>query len=147
MALHNGAMTTQLQTIIDDFEFLDDWEDRYRYVIELGRALPPFPDEFRTGDNKVNGCVSQVWLNTTIDKSEGQPPTLVFQGDSDAHIVRGLVAIMIAAMSGRSAAEIDAMDVEGLMRQLGLDDHLSPQRANGLRSMVERMKNDAKSAQ
>lgn len=140
-------MTTQLQTIIDDFEFLDDWEDRYRYVIELGRALPPFPDEFRTGDNKVNGCVSQVWLNTTIDKAEGQPPTLVFQGDSDAHIVRGLVAIMIAAMSGRSAAEIDAMDVEGLMRQLGLDDHLSPQRANGLRSMVERMKNDAKSAQ
>lgn len=147
MALHNGAMTTQLQTIIDDFEFLDDWEDRYRYVIELGRALPPFPDAYRTGDNKVNGCVSQVWLNTTIDKVDGKQPTLIFHGDSDAHIVRGLVAIMIAAMSGRSPSEIDAMDVEGLMKQLGLDEHLSPQRANGLRSMVERMKSDAKLAQ
>lgn len=138
-------MSTDLQTIIDDFEFLDDWEDRYRYVIELGRALPPYPEEARTADNKVNGCVSQVWLNTTI-KSDNGEQVLSFDGDSDAHIVRGLVAIMIAAMSGQPPATIQAMDIEALMGRLGLDEHLSPQRSNGLRSMVERMKRDASAA-
>lgn len=138
-------MNTDLQTIIDDFEFLDDWEDRYRYVIELGKALPPYPEDARTPDNKVNGCVSQVWLNTKITSTGGEP-VLMFDGDSDAHIVRGLVAIMIAAMSGQPAAKIQEMDIEALMSQLGLDEHLSPQRSNGLRSMVERMKRDAAAA-
>lgn len=138
-------MNTDLQTIIDDFEFLDDWEDRYRYVIELGKALPPYPEDARTPDNKVNGCVSQVWLNTKT-ASTGSEPVLMFDGDSDAHIVRGLVAIMIAAMSGQPAAKIQEMDIEALMSQLGLDEHLSPQRSNGLRSMVERMKRDAAAA-
>lgn len=140
------GMSTALKSIIDDFEFLDDWEDRYRYVIELGRALPAFPDEARTSDNKVNGCVSQVWLSTSIAHDDKSQPVLTFQGDSDAHIVRGLVAIMIAAMSGQSADTIQNMDIEALMKQLGLDEHLSPQRSNGLRSMVERMKKDAASA-
>ncbi|MGB7433674.1 MAG: SufE family protein [Ahrensia sp.] len=138
-------MSADLQTIIDDFEFLDDWEDRYRYVIELGRALPPYPEQARTADNKVNGCVSQVWLNTTINDAGGER-VLSFEGDSDAHIVRGLVAIMIAAMSGQPASAIQTMDIEALMGQLGLDEHLSPQRSNGLRSMVERMKRDAAAA-
>lgn len=138
-------MSADLQTIIDDFEFLDDWEDRYRYVIELGRALPPYPEQARTADNKVNGCVSQVWLNTTINDDGGER-VLNFEGDSDAHIVRGLVAIMIAAMSGQPASTIQTMDIEALMGQLGLDEHLSPQRSNGLRSMVERMKRDAAAA-
>lgn len=135
-------MSADLQTIIDDFEFLDDWEDRYRYVIELGRALPAYPEDARTADNKVNGCVSQVWLNTTVKTDNGER-VLNFEGDSDAHIVRGLVAIMIAAMSGQPASKIQTMDVEALMSQLGLDEHLSPQRSNGLRAMVERMKRDA----
>lgn len=139
-------MSTSLEKIIDDFEFLDDWEDRYRYVIELGRALPPYPDEARTNDNKVNGCVSQVWLSTKTTNDDSESTVLTFQGDSDAHIVRGLVAIMIAAMSGQPADTIKSMDIEALMKKLGLDEHLSPQRSNGLRSMVERMKKDALAA-
>lgn len=137
-------MTADIDSIIDDFEFLDDWEDRYRYVIELGKALPDFPDPLRTSENKVNGCVSQVWLHTEM--SADTDPVLTFQGDSDAHIVRGLVAIMIAAMSGKRASEIQALDVEALLAKLGLDEHLSPQRSNGLRSMVSRMHADARLA-
>ncbi len=133
-------MTTDIATIIDDFALLDDWEDRYRYVIELGRELPPLDETARTPANKVNGCASQVWLSSNADPVAG---TLSFQGDSDAHIVRGLVAIMIAALSGKPAVEIASYDAEALLRRLGLDSHLSAQRANGLRSMVGRMKSDA----
>ncbi len=137
-------MTATIQTIRDDFLLLDEWEDRYRYLIELGEALPAFPDAERTPANKVPGCVSQVWLTTDI--GQGNDPVLTFQGDSDAHIVRGLVAIMMALFSGRPASEILRIDAEDTLKTLGLDEHLSPQRANGLRSMVKRIMCDAMAA-
>ncbi len=133
--------TTSIQTIRDDFAFLDDWEDRYRYVIELGETLPPFPDHARDDAHRVQGCVSQVWLLT--ERGEGADPIVRFQGDSDAHIVRGLVAILLALYSGQRASEILAVDAEAVLRSLGLDEHLTPQRANGLRSMVKRIKREA----
>lgn len=137
-------MTASIETIADDFAFLDDWEDKYRYVIELGRALPDLADSERTAANKVNGCVSQVWLVTEV--GDGEDPVVTFRGDSDAHIVRGLVAIMISAMSGRKASDIQAFDAEALLKSLGLEDNLTPQRSNGLRAMVARMKDDARAA-
>jgi cysteine desulfuration protein SufE len=137
-------MTASIQSIQDDFAFLDEWEDRYRYVIELGDSLPPFPDFARDNAHKVPGCVSQVWLLT--DQDEGTDPVIRFQGDSDAHIVRGLVAIMLALFSGRRASDILATNAEAVLRSLGLDEHLTPQRANGLRSMVKRIKRDAEVA-
>lgn len=133
-----------IEAIRDDFAFLDEWEDRYRYVIDLGAALPPFPDQSRVDAYKVPGCVSQVWLTTEV--GDGPDPLVEFHGDSDAHIVRGLVAIMLALFSGRRASEIVATDAEALLRELGLDEHLTPQRANGLRSMVKRIKRDAEAA-
>lgn len=136
---------TTIDTIRDDFAFLDDWEDRYRYVIELGRELPPYPEEARDDAHKVQGCVSQVWLHTTLDGG-GADPVITFRGDSDAHIVRGLVAIMLALFSGRRAREIVATDAEAVLREFGLDEHLTPQRANGLRSMIKRIKQEAQAA-
>lgn len=130
-----------IDRIFEDFEFIDDWEDRYRYVIDLGKELPPFPEAARTPQNKVQGCVSQVWLET--EPGEGSDPVMRFRGDSDAHIVRGLVAIMLALYSGRRASEIGAIDAEAVLKRLGLDEHLTPQRANGLRSMVARIRRDA----
>ncbi|MDA4848144.1 SufE family protein [Hoeflea poritis] len=135
-----------LQQIIDDFEFLDDWEDRYRYVIELGRTLEFMPDADKTDANKVQGCVSQVWLTCKVNASGPQDPELTFTGDSDAHIVRGLVAIMLAACSGKKASEILAFDEAALFSRLGLIEHLTPQRANGLRSLVARIKSEAKAS-
>ena len=140
----SGVMTTMIQTIRDDFSLLDEWEDRYRYVIELGEALPPFPDAERNPANKVPGCVSQVWLTT--EQGLGADPVIAFKGDSDAHIVRGLVAIMLALFSEQPASEILKTDAEATLKGLGLDEHLSPQRANGLRSMVKRIKRDAEAA-
>lgn len=137
-------MAADIQSIIDDFAFIDDWEDRYRYVIDLGRDLPPFPDSDRTERNRVPGCVSQVWLTTR--RGGGEDPVIEFSGDSDAHIVRGLVALMLALYSGRKASEILATDAEGVLARLGLDEHLTPQRSNGLRSMVKRIRNDAAAA-
>lgn len=137
-------MTAAIETIVDDFAFLDDWEDKYRYVIELGRDLPDLPDSEKTAANKVHGCVSQVWLVTGVE--DGADPVVTFRGDSDAHIVRGLVAIMIAALSGRKASEIQAFDAGALLKSLGLEDNLTPQRSNGLRAMVARMKDDARAA-
>ena len=135
-----------IEEIIEDFEFLDDWEDRYRYVIELGRTLEPMPDSDKNDLTKVQGCVSQVWLTDTVDGSDPADPVLHFKGDSDAHIVRGLVAIMLAASSGRKASEIIALDESALFAKLGLIEHLTPQRANGLRSMVARIKAEASAA-
>tara|TARA_R110002126_G_scaffold291640_1_gene454724 strand:- start:58829 stop:59266 length:438 start_codon:yes stop_codon:yes gene_type:complete len=135
-----------LQQIVDDFEFLDDWEDRYRYVIELGRTLDEMPDSEKTDANKVQGCVSQVWLTTQVDIADAANPRLNFLGDSDAHIVRGLVAIVLSACSGKSASEILAFDENALFKELGLVEHLTPQRANGLRAMVARIKSEAVSA-
>lgn len=137
-------MPSDIKTITEDFEFLDEWEDKYRYVIELGKILPAFDDSKRTAENKVNGCVSQVWLDSNI--GQGNEKIVHFDGDSDAHIVRGLVAIMIAALSDRPAEEIVGFDAEALLAKLGLDSHLTPQRSNGLRAMVARMKSIASSA-
>jgi cysteine desulfuration protein SufE len=133
-----------LDTIRSDFALLDDWEDRYRYVIELGRQLPALPDALRTDANKVRGCASQVWLVTHV-AHDGQP-RLTFEGDSDAHIVKGLVAILFAIYAGKTAAEIAALNAEGVLRELGLSDHLTPQRSNGFRSMVDRIQSDARRA-
>ena len=134
-------MTSTIDTIREDFAFLDSWEDKYRYVIELGEGLPPYPEDSRDAAHKVQGCVSQVWLLT--ERGRGEDPEIRFSGDSDAHIVRGLVAIVIALFSGRRASDIVALDAEGAMRSLGLDEHLTPQRANGLRAMIRRMKQEA----
>jgi cysteine desulfuration protein SufE len=135
-----------LQDLLDDFEFLDDWEDRYRYVIELGRQLAPLEAEDKTPANKVNGCASQVWLATKITPSPAGKPVLTFVGDSDAHIVRGLISILFIIFSGKPADEIASLDVKKIFSKIGLDEHLSPQRSNGLISMVGRIKSDAENA-
>ncbi len=134
------------EDILADFEFLDDWEDRYRYVIELGRGLDPLPEDARNDSNKVQGCVSQVWLQTRVKKNEKGEPVLYFTGESDAHIVSGLVAIMLQLFSGRTAREILDIDAGAALKQLGLDEHLTPQRSNGLAAMVQRIKSDAEKA-
>lgn len=131
-------MTTDLDTIVADFDFLDDWEDRFKYVIDLGRQMPEFPDAARTDTNKVRGCASQVWLLT-----DEQDDTLTFTGDSDAVIVRGLIAILIAVYSGKTKAQILETDINEIFSTLGLKDHLTQQRSNGFASMVERVRRDA----
>ena len=135
-----------IDEIIENFELLDEWDDRYRYVIELGRELPPLADNAHNETNKVRGCASQVWLVTHVTPDGAAGPTLSFDGDSDAHIVRGLIAILFALYSGKSAKEILDIDAEAVLTQLGLRENLTPQRSNGLRSMVERIQNDAKAA-
>jgi cysteine desulfuration protein SufE len=134
-----------LADIRSDFAVLDDWEDRYRYVIELGRTLPPLPEALRTDANKVRGCASQVWLATRIERANGAPQ-LTFQADSDAHIVRGLIAILFAIYDHRTADEILATDADPIFAELGLKEHLTPQRSNGLASMVARIRTDAQAA-
>ena len=134
------------ESIRDDFAFLDEWEDRYRYVIELGHGLEPLSGESHNDVNKVRGCVSQVWLEKeTLNNAAGET-VLRYRGDSDSHLVRGLVAIAIALFSGRTAREILATDALGLFRELGLEQHLTPQRSNGVRSMFERIRADATNA-
>jgi cysteine desulfuration protein SufE len=136
---------TTIEQISDDFTFLDDWEDRYRYVIELGRTLAPLADADRTPENKVRGCASQVWLKTSIVAGK-DGPRLKFIGDSDAHIVRGLVAIAIALFDGKTAREILGINAQAVFDRLGLSQHLSAQRSNGLRSLVDRIKADAEAS-
>ncbi len=131
-----------IDEITADFELLDDWEDRYRYVIELGKKLDPLPDEARTDSNKVRGCASQVWL-LTIREPDGGNPVFHFVGDSDALIVRGLVAIAIALFDRKTASQILHTDANALFDKLGLREHLTAQRANGLRALVDRIKSDA----
>ena len=130
--------------IIDNFSLLDDWDDRYRYVIELGRTLEPLPETARTDANKVQGCASQVWLSTTAQSDGEAGPVLSFVGDSDAHIVRGLMAILLALYSRKPAHEILSIDALGLFDRLALREHLTPQRSNGLRSMAERIQSEAR---
>jgi cysteine desulfuration protein SufE len=142
--LHDTRSTARFDEILADFELLDDWEDRYRYVIELGRKLQPLPEEERSAANKVQGCVSQVWLSTTVDRSG--TPRLIFIGDSDAHIVRGLIAILFAMYSGRTAEEILEINAGETLGQLHLSEHLTPQRSNGLMAMVKRIRSDAETA-
>ncbi len=135
---------TSIQEKLDDlsaeFEMLGDWEERYRYVIELGTGLAPLSDDERSEANKVRGCASQVWLVTQI----GEDRSITFRGDSDAHIVRGLIAILIRLYSGHSAADIAAFDAKAAFDRLGLTGALSSQRSNGLNSMVERVRRDAR---
>ena len=135
-----------IDEIVENFELLDQWDDRYRYVIELGRALSPLSDQDRTDANKVQGCASQVWLVTHVKPNGSGGPVLSFEGDSDAHIVRGLVAILFALYSGKPAREILATDAIALFDKLGLRQNLTPQRSNGLRSMVERIRKEAGAA-
>lgn len=131
-------MAETIDDIIENFSTLDNWEDRYRYVIELGHELLPFPESARNDAHKVHGCVSQVWLLSSHDNSEN--PIVTFQGDSDTHIVRGLIYILLTFYSGKKASEIRTADAEGLFKTLGLNDNLTPQRSNGLKSMIERIR-------
>jgi cysteine desulfuration protein SufE len=135
-----------IDEIIDNFSLLDDWDDRYRYLIELGRELPPLAAEAHNDANKVRGCASQVWLDTRVRPNGAGGPVLTFVGDSDAHIVRGLIAVLFAMYSGRSAKHILATDAVALFEKMGLREHLTPQRSNGFRAMVERIHADARSA-
>lgn len=135
-------MTTIAQDLEDlsqEFDLLGDWEERYRYVIDLGRELAPLTDAERNDANKVRGCASQVWL-VTEPQADG---TMVFRGDSDAHIVRGLIAVLLRLFSGKQAKDILASDAKAAFDKLGLSGHLSAQRSNGLASMVGRVRRDA----
>jgi cysteine desulfuration protein SufE len=133
-----------IDDIRENFAMLEEWDDRYRYVIELGRTLESMPEEDHSAANKVQGCASQVWLTRTIDRSNSKEPVLNFKGDSDAHIVRGLIAILLTLQSGKSARAILASDPIAVFDELGFREHLTPQRSNGLRAMVERIRNDAR---
>lgn len=135
------AYDTQVHQLIEDFELLEDWEDRYRYVIELGKSMKPLDADERNDTNKVRGCVSQVWL--VSNKTDNQ---LHFRGESDALIVQGLIAILMKIFDGKRPDEILDTDAESLFHTLGFDDHLTPQRSNGLASMVQRIKSDARTA-
>lgn len=132
------SIDAALSELTDEFELLGDWEERYRYVIELGRGLVPLTDDERSDANKVRGCASQVWLVT-----EGDRDALAFRGDSDAHIVRGLIAILLRLYSGHAPNEILGFDAKAAFDKLGLAGALSTQRSNGLFSMVERIRSDA----
>jgi cysteine desulfuration protein SufE len=138
------AMT--IDEIIENFALLDDWDDRYRYVIELGRGLAPLPESARSEANKVQGCASQVWLASEARPDGAGGPRLHLVGDSDAHIVRGLIAILLTLYGGKPAREILSTDAITVFDRLGLREHLTPQRSNGFRSMVERIRADARAA-
>jgi cysteine desulfuration protein SufE len=132
---HPAAFTE----IAENLSYLDDWEDRYKYIIELGQALPPLSDAEKNAANKVNGCVSQVWLVSERDRD-----LLSYRGESDAMIVRGLAAILIALYSGRPAREVAETDAIALFDELGLREHLSTQRSNGVAAMVNRIRSEAR---
>ena len=129
--------------IIENFSYLDDWEDRYKYVIELGKELETMPDALQVDANKVRGCTSQVWLSTRVAERDGEP-VLHFLGNSDAHIVRGLVCITLAIFNDKTAREIVGLDAEAIFNEVQLRDHISAQRSNGLNSMLQRIKADAR---
>ena len=133
----------QLDQILSDFEFIDEWEDRYRYIIELGNQLPAYPESNKTEATKVKGCVSQVWLSFECEQSEGEQKKIHLTGDSDAHIVRGLMAIVFSIFSGKTAQEVLAINVQNIFETLELKDHISPQRSNGLNAMVQRIQQEA----
>jgi cysteine desulfuration protein SufE len=137
-------VTMTIDEIRDNFALLDDWDDRYRYVIELGRTLDPMPEEEHSAANKVQGCASQVWLSKKMDRAGDEEPRLHYLGDSDAHIVRGLIAILLTLYSGRTPKEILETDAVTLFDEFGFREHLTPQRSNGLRSMIERIRADAR---
>lgn len=131
------TLPQNIQDMIDDFAFLTDWEDRYTHVIDMGKSLASLMPEERVDANKVKGCVSQVWLVTEHDETAG---TLRFRGDSDAHIVKGLVAVVLELYDGRTPSQVLAIEPAPILGQLGLAEHLSPQRSNGLKAMIERIR-------
>ena len=135
-----------IDEIRDNFALLDEWDDRYRYVIELGRMLDPMPEAEHSAANKVQGCVSQVWLSKQLDRGEAGKPLLKYLGDSDAHIVRGLIAILLTLYSGQTPRDILATEATDVFKEFGFREHLTPQRSNGLRAMVERIRADARGA-
>ncbi|MEM7739358.1 MAG: SufE family protein [Pseudomonadota bacterium] len=124
--------------IADDFAFIDDWDEKYRYIIDLGRRLPALTDAEHRDENKVRGCASQVWL--VFDQN---PETITFRGDSDAAIVKGLVALMVSLFSGKTKAEVEAIDAQAKLAEIDLQDHITPQRSNGVASMIKRIKAEA----
>ncbi len=133
---------TEFEEILDNFSFLDDWEDRYRYVIELGKDMEPLPEQQKVDATKVDGCASQVWIVPSVS-GDGPGSIIRFDGDSDALIVKGLIAILRSLLSGRTAAEILTSDPQSDLAQLGLEQHLSSQRSNGLKAMIARVKSIA----
>ena len=135
---------TTIDDIRENFELLEDWDDRYRYVIELGRTLEPMAEGEHSAANKVQGCASQVWLSKRIERSEAGEALLKYRGDSDAHIVRGLIAILLTLYSGHTPQQILATDAIAIFNEFGFREHLTPQRSNGLRAMVERIRTDAR---
>jgi len=132
--------STSLKDVYDAFEFLDDWEDRYAFIIDLGKQLPPFPDSERTEENYVHGCQSQVWLIHHYDEDSGKLLLLI---DSDAIIVRGLAALILLAFNNRTPADLLATNIDELFERLDLFRHISPTRSNGLRSMISKIRNIA----
>ena len=135
-----------IDEIRDNFELLEEWDDRYRYVIELGRTLEPMSEAEHSAANKVQGCTSQVWLSLKVARDTDNDPVLAYVGDSDAHIVRGLIAILLSLYSGRKPQAILDTDAIAVFDELGFREHLTPQRSNGLRAMVERIRRDAREA-
>jgi cysteine desulfuration protein SufE len=133
-----------IDEIRDNFALLEDWDDRYRYVIELGRTLNPMPEAEHSSANKVQGCASQVWLSKQLDRRDGREPVLNYLGDSDAHIVRGLIAILLTLLSGHTPQQILSTDAIAVFDEFGFREHLTPQRSNGLRAMVDRIHTDAR---
>jgi cysteine desulfuration protein SufE len=140
------TIETSIDEILENLSLLDDWDDRYRYIIELGRTLAPLPAEDHNDTNKVRGCASQVWLNTMARPNGAHGPILTFRGDSDAHIVRGLIAILFAIFSNKAAGDILTIDALALFEKMGLREHLTPQRSNGFRAMVDRIRAEARAA-
>ncbi|SDM06013.1 SufE family protein [Maricaulis salignorans] len=126
----------EIEELVEEFDLLDDWEQRYRYLIDMGKALPPLPDDQRTEASRVQGCVSQVWL--IVEPADDG--SLIFHADSDAHIVRGLAALLLRLYSGRSRQDILSVDAREVLARIGLSEHLSPQRSNGLASMIGRIR-------
>jgi cysteine desulfuration protein SufE len=128
--------------LVENFEFLDDWEDRYRYIIDLGRKLPEFDEADKNEQNRIQGCTSQAWLIAEV--SSDPEPVLSFRADSDAHIVRGLLAVLLSIYSARTAEEILAVDIKDVLRRLDFETQISPNRANGFNSAIERIRNLAR---
>ena len=131
----------QIEEIIENFEFLDDWDDRYKYLIELGNALEPFAEANQVASNKVQGCVSQVWVTSEV--GDGDNPIIHYNGTSDAHLVRGLIAVAFAIFSGKKASEIITLNEREIYDRIDLSEHITPQRSNGLNALVARMKAEA----
>lgn len=137
-------MAMTIEQLIEDFELLDDWEERYQEIIDLGKQLPELPDAYKTEAYKVRGCASQVWLVPSV--TDDEPPVITFRADSDAHIVRGLVAILLMIYSDKTAKDILNVDIQAIFNQLELASHLSPSRSNGFQSMVKKIRAIAENA-